>query len=343
MKKKVAVIFGGKSTEHEISRLSASFVLSHIDINKYDVYVIGITKTGQWIEYSGDVSKIENGQWEEDEFYKNPKGEEILFNKQVDVVFPVLHGLYGEDGTIQGLCKLIGVPCVGSGVLSSALCMDKVYSRYILERFNIRQPEYIVVKWEEYEKNKNDIVRKIENTLKYPLFVKPANTGSSIGITKVHNKNEVIDGIEIAFKYDRRIIIERAINAREIEVSVIGNEFTEVSVPGEIIPSKEFYDYEDKYKIGNSKLIIPANLNNNQREEIESISIKAYKALDCAGMARVDFLIDKETEDIYINEINTIPGFTGISMFPKLWKETGKTYELMIDKIIELAIIRNNN
>ncbi|MBU3092583.1 D-alanine--D-alanine ligase [Clostridium sp. CM028] len=342
MKKKIAVLFGGQSTEHEVSRMSATSVLKNIDQTKYDIYPIGITKDGLWFEYTGKLDNIENGEWEKDEYYKRPEGQKIIFNKEVDVVFPVLHGSFGEDGTIQGMCKLSNIPCVGPGVMSSAICMDKVYTKYLLEKFNVKQADYVVINSSEHAKDKEILIEKIEKKLGYPVFIKPSNGGSSVGITKAHNKYELMLGVEEALKYDRKILVEQAINAREIEVAVIGNDYPEAAIPGEVIPAKEFYDYEAKYKNEESKLLIPAALCEAKLQTIKDEAIKIYKILDCAGMARVDFLVDKETEDVYLNEVNTIPGFTQISMYPKMWQATGKTYVKLIDELIELAINRNN-
>ncbi|MBX4266164.1 D-alanine--D-alanine ligase family protein [Clostridium estertheticum] len=342
MKKKVAILFGGQSTEHEVSRASATSVLKNIDQTKYDIYPIGITKDGLWFQYTGKVENIENGEWETDEYFKMPEGQKVLFNKEVDVVFPVLHGSFGEDGTIQGMCKLYNIPCVGPGVMSSAICMDKIYTKYLLEKFNVKQADYVVINASEYVKDKNNLIARIEKELGYPVFIKPANGGSSVGITKAHDQKELIVGVIDALKYDRKILVEQAINAKEIEVGVLGNDDPKATIPGEVIPAKEFYDYEAKYNNAESKLLIPAALNESKLQSIKDEAIKIYKILDCAGMARVDFLVDKETEDIYLNEVNTIPGFTKISMYPKMWQATGKTYVELIDELIELAIERNN-
>ncbi|MFU0824891.1 D-alanine--D-alanine ligase family protein [Clostridium sp.] len=342
MKKKVAILFGGQSTEHEVSRVSASSVLRNVDLSKYDVYPIGITKDGKWFEYTGAIDKIENGEWEKDEFYKSPNGQEILFNREVDVVFPVMHGLYGEDGTIQGLCKLLGIPCVGPGVMSSAVCMDKVYTKYLLENFGIKQANYVIVNAYEYRKSKESLLEEIENKLGYAVFIKPSNSGSSVGISKARNREELERGLEEALKFDRKVLVEEAINAREVEVAVLGNDEPTAATPGEIIPANEFYDYEAKYSNAESKLLIPAALSEEKLEEIRQQAIKIYKILDCAGLARVDFLVDKETEEAYLNEVNTIPGFTKISMYPKMWQAEGKSYGDLISELIELAIERNN-
>jgi D-alanine-D-alanine ligase len=342
MKKKVAVLFGGQSTEHEVSRVSAASVLRNIDVAKYDIYPIGITKDGKWFEYTGTVDKIESGEWEMDEFYKTPEGQKFLFNKEVDVVFPVLHGLYGEDGTIQGLCKLLNLPCVGPGVMASAVCMDKIYTKYLLERFGVKQADYVVVNDYEYKENNKHIIDKIENKLSYPMFIKPSNSGSSVGITKAHNTEELMIGLIEALKFDRKVLVEIGINAREVEVAVLGNDHPKAAVPGEIIPAKEFYDYEAKYNSEASKLLIPAALSDEKLEMIKVEAVKIYKILDCAGMARVDFLVDKDTEEVYLNEVNTIPGFTKISMYPKMWQASGKAYSVLIDELLEFAIERNN-
>lgn len=342
MRKKVAIIFGGQSTEHEVSCISASSVLKNMDLGKYDVYPIGITKDGTWFEYTGNIDKIESGEWEKDEFYKSPNGQKILFNREVDVVFPVLHGLYGEDGTIQGLCKLVCLPCVGPGVMASAVCMDKVYTKYVLENFGIKQADYVIVNAYEYKKSKEEIIVRIENKLGYDVFIKPSNSGSSVGISKATNRENLEQGIESALKFDRKILVEKALNVREIEVAVLGNDEPIAATPGEIIPANEFYDYEAKYSNAESKLLIPANLSENKLQLIREEAIKIYKMLDCAGMSRVDFLVDKDTEEVYLNEVNTIPGFTKISMYPKLWQHDGKEYTKLISELIQFAINRNN-
>ncbi|MFA9398861.1 MAG: D-alanine--D-alanine ligase family protein [Clostridiaceae bacterium] len=341
MKKKIAILFGGQSTEHEVSRVSASSVLRNMNPKLYEIIPIGITKSGKWFQYSGNYDRIEDGSWEKDEFCKLEEGQNLLFKKEVDVVFPVLHGLFGEDGTIQGLCKLLNIPCVGPSVLSSAVCMDKVYTKYILENFNIKQADYIVIKDKEYEQNNNGFINEIENKFNYPVFIKPANSGSSVGITKAHDILELKEGIKNGFKHDRKLLVEENINGREIEVAVLGNDYPKAAIPGEIIPAKEFYDYEAKYNNEDSKLLIPANLSHEKMEEIKGIAVNVYKILDCAGMSRVDFMVDKITQEVYLNEVNTIPGFTKISMYPKLWDKTGIPYSELIDELIKLANERN--
>lgn len=342
MKTRVAVLFGGKSTEHEVSRVSAASVLRNIDEKKYDIYPIGITKDGKWYEYSGNYDKIQDGSWERDEFYKKCEGERLLFNREIDVVFPVLHGLYGEDGTVQGMCKLVNIPCVGPSVMSSAICMDKVYTKYVLERFGVKQADYVIVNKFSYEVEKENIIKTIEEKLGYAVFIKPSNSGSSVGITKAHNREELIHGLEEAFKHDRKILVEEALDAKEVEVAILGNDYPKASIPGEIKPAKEFYDYEAKYQNSSSELLIPASMSEDGLKKVQQIAIDVYKALDCAGLARVDFLVTKDKDEIYLNEVNTLPGFTSISMYPKLWEETGIKYADLIDELIQLAIDRKN-
>lgn len=343
MKTKIAILFGGKSTEHEVSRVSATSVLKNIDRDKYDVCVIGITKKGEWFEYTGDIDKIANGEWELDNTNKKENAYKILFDKKVEVVFPVLHGLYGEDGTIQGMCKLIGIPCVGCGVLSSAVCMDKVYTKYVLENFGIKQANYVVVNRSEFEKDNCKFIDEIKSKLGFPVFIKPSNSGSSVGITKAYNDEELKKGLDFALKYDRKILVEENINGREVEVAVLGNDEPKAAAPGEVVPDRDFYDYDSKYNSVQSKLVIPANFSSDKLKSIGDLAVQIYKDLDCAGMARVDFLVNKDTNEVYLNEVNTIPGFTSISMYPKMWKNEGKEFTNLISDVIDLAIDRNNN
>ncbi|MGJ7045301.1 D-alanine--D-alanine ligase family protein [Thermoanaerobacterium thermosulfurigenes] len=354
-KLKVAVLFGGQSGEHEVSRVSATSIINNIDREKYEVYMVGITKRGQWYLYSGDVDKIATGEWEKEAvpaligpstMYKGIiafKDKSYEFYP-IDVVFPVLHGPNGEDGTVQGLMELLEMPYVGPNVLSSSLCMDKVFSKRIFLESGIPTPKFTVV----YRKNLNDVDKhekirsEISEKIGYPCFVKPANMGSSVGISKVHNEGELIDALKIAAKYDRKIIVEEGIDAREIECSVLGNDTPEASVAGEIVPAHEFYDYDAKYFDEASKLFIPAPIPDAKMEEIRELAIKAYTALDVRGMARVDFLMDKNTGKVYLNELNTIPGFTQISMYPKLWEASGKPYSELIDELIQLALSVHN-
>ena len=277
------------------------------------------------------------------------KNSEIKYLKNMDVVFPVLHGLYGEDGTIQGMLELMKIPYVGCKVLSSSLCMDKVYTKMVLEKAKMNQVEYSYIKkldesyvyvndeFDEIELTLEEIASKIIKNLELPIFVKPSNSGSSIGIKKANSKEELMQAIEFAAKYDNKILAEKAVDAREIECSVIGNNVAQASCVGEIVPAEDFYSFDAKYNNSESKLIIPAELNNEIAEQIRKMAIKAYKAVDAKGLARVDFFVEKETNKIYLNEINTMPGFTLISMYPQLWKKCGKPYAKLLDELVESA------
>lgn len=348
----VAVVFGGKSGEHEVSLMSATNVIKAMDKGKYNIHMIGITKQGRWMAFNGDVDKIIDGSWEK-EAYGLDREETIslLFSSlfkgeaksRIDVVFPVLHGPNGEDGTIQGLFEMLDIPYVGCGVMSSALGMDKEFSKQLFKDVGLDVGEYTVLLKTDIEKDMASAVSLTEKKFTYPVFIKPVNMGSSVGITKAHNREELIKGLKDACKYDRKIMIEENINCREFECAVLGNNNPVASGVGEIIPSNEFYDYEAKYfDDGKSVLVIPAELTVSKTEEIREAAVKAYKSLDCCGMSRVDFFMDKETGKIYLNEINTIPGFTKISMYPKLWDAAGVSYSKLIDRLIELAVERHN-
>ena len=345
-KKTVVVLFGGQSSEHEISRISASTIISNIDTSKYYVIPLGITQEGKWMIYNGPVDNIKNGEWEKfgtaatispDAGQKSilkivgTKVKEI----PVDVAFPVLHGKYGEDGTIQGLFEMAQIPYVGCGVLASAVSMDKAVTKIIAKEVKINQAKYLVVNKSEIEKKR--IVAKIEKKLSYPCFVKPANAGSSVGITKAHNKDELIEGLKLAAIHDKKIIIEEAVAGRELECSVLGNEHVVVSSVGEILPAAEFYDYDAKYNNSESKTIIPAELDEKIVKQVQKAAIKVFKAVGGSGLARVDFFVEKDTNKVIFNEINTLPGFTSISMYPKLWEDVGMPIETLIDELIELA------
>jgi D-alanine-D-alanine ligase len=348
----VAVIFGGKSGEHEVSLMSATNVINAMNKEKYNIYMIGITRQGKWMAFKGDVNKIIDSSWEKEaEELEREETIDLLFyrffkdgaGKRIDVVFPVLHGPNGEDGTIQGLFEMLDVPYVGCGVTASALGMDKAFSKQLFRDAGLNVGEYSIVLKKDIEENIDSVISLIEDKFTFPVFIKPANMGSSVGITKAHNREELARGLKEACKYDRKVIIEENINCREVECSVLGNNNPVASGIGEIIPSREFYDYEAKYfDGGKSVLIIPAEFSKGKTEEIREAAVKAYKALDCCGMARVDFLVEKETEKVYINELNTIPGFTKISMYPKLWVAAGMSYDKLIDRLIELAIERYN-
>jgi len=334
---KIGIIFGGRSTEHEVSLVTAESVLKNIDMEKYDITMIGITKKGQWLKYAGPINKISTGEWQE-------LAEKEVFHweecKSFDVIFPLLHGCNGEDGTIQGLFELAEVPYVGSGVLGSALGMDKAYAKIIFEREGIPQGDYITFTRKQIYNDLESVIEHIESKLEYPCFVKPSNAGSSIGVNKAKDRMELQKALKIAAEYDGRILVEEFINGREVECAVLGNDEPAASTVGEIIPGKEFYDYDAKYKDENSRIIIPADLPADTVELIRNYAVKAFKSLDCSGLSRVDFFVHKETGKVYINEINTMPGFTSISMYPKLWEASGLPYSKLIDKLLELAIER---
>lgn len=348
----IALIFGGISGEHDVSLVSTTSVYKNIDKSKYNVFTIGITKDGRWLYYEGDEENIKNGTWA-DLANKNveinlvPSGNKevgILFEdgnvEKIDVLFPVLHGPYGEDGTIQGLFEISQIPYVGCGVLASSVGMDKLICKKVFSQIGLPQVNYTYTsKWAfniDSEKELNDI----ESKLDYPIFIKPANMGSSVGISKATNREELLKGIEEALKYDTRIVLEQGIDAREIEVAVLGNDEVKASIAGEIKPGKDFYDYEDKYINGVSVCEIPANISEENMENIRKMAVEAFKGIDGKGLSRVDFFIDKNSGEIFINEINTLPGFTSISMYPKMWDATGLPYSQLIDKLIELALDR---
>ncbi len=352
--KTVAVIFGGISGEHEVSIVSASSIISLLKNRGYNVLPVGITREGRWL-VSGDPLEIlrsgGNGNAGERAFLstdpdikglvclkQNTSGE-YIFDKiiNIDVIFPVLHGTYGEDGVIQGLFELSGIPYVGCKVTSSACCMDKIVMKRLFASAGLKVVEDVYFNRNKWNKSKESIISDCEK-LGYPLFIKPANTGSSVGISKARNTAELIEAVEKAAKYDFRIQVERAVaNPREIEVAVLGNSEPIASIPGEIVPSNEFYDYEAKYESGKSDTIIPAELSEKVQEEIRAKAKEAYITMGCEGLARVDFIMDRATEDVYINEINTLPGFTSISMYPMLWEATGIPSEELMDRLILLA------
>ncbi len=347
MKKlKLGVIFGGMSTENEVSCLSGASVIKNLNKEKYDIFPIYIDKKGNWFEVQ-DIEKNEKiGEELED---KKPIENVMKFLKTFDVVFPVLHGLYGEDGTIQGVFELLKIPYVGCGVLASSVGMDKVYSKIVFDKAGINQTKYVYVrKYEDkyiyVNDNFNEELLKLEDIskiiiekLKFPMFVKPSNSGSSVGISKVTNEKELKEAIEEASKFDKKILIEEGINGREVECAVLGKEEVISSCVGEIKAADEFYSYDAKYNNQESRTLIPADISDEKSEEIQKLAIKAFKAIDGKGLSRVDFFIEKETEKVYINEINTLPGFTSISMYPKLLEQVGIGYTELLDKLIELA------
>jgi D-alanine-D-alanine ligase len=354
MKKKlnVGIIFGGRSAEHEVSLVSATSVINALDKKKYEIILIGITLDGRWISSPNALDVLKSRKNIDKQPQKlivpdpNHRSLVKLFSKKLeeeklDVVFPVLHGTFGEDGTIQGLFEIANIPYVGAGVLASSVAMDKIIARQLYKAAGIPVVPDVWFLWKDYKISKNRFIEKIEKQLGYPCFVKPPNLGSSVGISKAHNRKELINAIELASQYDRKILVEMAVpNTCEIEVSVLGNANPIASVAGEIIPSNEFYDYDAKYVDGKSKSEIPAKLPKNVARKIQEYALRGYRAVDCSGMARADFLVDKKTNKIYLNELNTIPGFTSISMYPKLWEASGIPYSKLLDKLILLAIGR---
>ena len=346
-KKKLGVIFGGMSTENEVSVVSANSVLNNLDKEKYEIYPIYIDKDGEWWEYKEDNNNREWGQ----EVEKKEKIENIIkYLKDLDVMFPVLHGLYGEDGTIQGLFELLKKPYVGCGVLASSVGMDKVYTKVVFEKAGLNQAnyeyirkfedKYIYVNKQFNEKilGLEETVKEISKNLTFPMFIKPSNSGSSVGINKAKNEKELEEYLKYAAKFDNKVLIEEGIEGREVECAVLGNEEVIASCVGEIKPAEEFYSYDAKYKNEESKTEIPANIPEDISNEIRKQAIKAFKAIDGKGLSRVDFFVEKNTNKIYINEINTLPGFTSISMYPKLCEESGITYKELLNKLIELAL-----
>lgn len=349
----VAVIFGGRSGEHEVSLMSARSVLSVLDPAKYEVTQIGITQEGTWLTGEDALGTFENNKIEgllPVIFSPDPseKGIYVLegvsgFKKwaEIDVYFPVLHGTFGEDGTIQGLFELADVAYVGAGVVGSSVGMDKGVFKDVMVANHIPVVDTLVVLRAEVENDLAKVVEKAEQIGEYPLFTKPANLGSSVGVTKCNNRSDLQEGLMEAAAFDRRILIQKGIkNVREIEVSVLGNDDPIASVPGEVLPSREFYSYESKYVDGTSGLLIPAPLPDETKEMIRTYAVRAYQAIDCAGMARVDFFIEKDTNKVYLNELNSLPGFTKISMYPKLWEASGLPYNKLVDRLIELAMER---
>ncbi|MDN4495468.1 D-alanine--D-alanine ligase [Ureibacillus aquaedulcis] len=346
MKKRVGLLYGGKSAEHEVSLSTATAVSKAIDYNKYEVYPIFITLNGQWLrgpQLTKPVESIEQLQFNPENTSPNNITEFILDNNsqaQFDVVFPLLHGTNGEDGTVQGLLEVLNFPYVGNGVLASAAGMDKVTMKQLFSVAGLKQVPYVHFIRKEWTQSQKEIIGKCEEELGWPMFVKPANLGSSVGISKATNSSELVKAIEFAFQYDRKVIVEQGIIAREIEMGVLGNDEPEVSVAGEIKPMTDFYDYDSKYKDGSTALIIPAEISSDVESTMKDMAIRAFKILDCSGLVRSDFFVT-ENNEVYINEVNTMPGFTPVSMYPLLWQHTDVSYPQLIDKLIELAIERH--
>jgi D-alanine-D-alanine ligase len=382
-KLRVGILFGGRSGEHEVSLLSAASILQAIDRNKFDVVPIGINKSGHWLTSGAAQGLLEGTGTEAPEPTKLRAGDpaatpgarvlaegqptlmtpepasyisktpgdqrldgQSLSGQSLDVVFPVLHGTFGEDGTIQGLFELAGIAYVGSGVLGSAAGMDKDVMKRLFAQAGLPIVKHVTVLRAEWEKSPRKAIAYVEAALRYPVFVKPANLGSSVGISKAHDRKELGPALDLAAKYDRKLIVEQGVGgkkakAREFEVAVLGNDDPQASVVGEIVPCKEFYDYEAKYLSEGSTAVIPARLNKAETKLIRELAIAAFRACDLAGLARVDFLMEPEGKRrIYLNEVNTLPGFTSISMFPKLWEATGLSYKDLISRLIELSLER---
>lgn len=362
---RVGLVYGGKSGEHDVSLQTALAVIGAFDHTKYEIKPFFITKQGSW--RSGpvlagpaeSVAQLTFGEQGTDEVAEEANALQPLFATlggrlpaevqeagtgaagKLDVVLPLLHGTYGEDGTIQGLLEMADIPYVGAGVLASAVGMDKAMMKKVFAQEGLPQCLFRHFTRGDWEKNETYHVLEIETALGYPCFVKPANLGSSVGISKAKNRKELLDAVALAFRYDRKVIVEEGVDAREIEVSVLGNDEPEASVPGEIVPCNEFYDYKAKYIDGKSAMIIPAELPEETAEEVRALAIRAFKAIDGSGLARVDFFLSRADGRLYVNEINTMPGFTPFSMYPLLWKESGKSYQELLGNLIELALKRH--
>lgn len=375
-KLRVGILFGGRSGEHEVSLLSAASVLKAINKDKYEVVPIGITKEGRWLT-DAHAERLLRGETESGRHLRagDPqatpgaavlaKGEAVIVppvpqshglipfesaassgqkSIDVDVIFPVLHGTFGEDGTIQGLFELADIPYVGAGVLGSAAGMDKDVMKQLFAGAGLAIVKHVTVLRSQWEKESKKVTKLVESKLKYPLFVKPANLGSSVGISKAHDRKELGPAIETAAGFDRKIVIEQGVGgkqkARELECAVLGNDEPIASVVGEIIPGAEFYDYNAKYIDEGSRPVIPAKISKKQMKQVQEMAVRAFKSVDCSGLARVDFLMEPKSEKIYLNEINTMPGFTSISMYPKMWEASGLKYSELINRLIQLALER---
>lgn len=351
----VGLLFGGKSGEHEVSLQSAASILSAIDRAKYNVIPIGITKEGLWRTDPGFLEGefreiLQQGAPVVLPGESTPSGQLIQLEAagfrgtrrtSIDVVFPVLHGPFGEDGTIQGLLDLSNIPYVGAGVLGSAVAMDKDVMKRLFQQAGLPTAPFLAFQWDQWRNRTRELEPQVAAKLGYPCFVKPANLGSSIGISQAKGAEELLEALALAGQFDEKVIVERAVDAREIEVSVLGNADPQASLPGEIIPRSSFYDYQAKYLDDSAELVVPAPLRPDQVKRVQELALRSFQTLECQGMARVDFFLERNTEDIYVNEINTIPGFTSISMYPKLWQASGLAYSDLIDRLIQLALERH--
>jgi D-alanine-D-alanine ligase len=354
-KVRVAVIFGGQSGEHDVSLRSAQTVLGALDDDRFEAIPIGVTREGPWLTGADPMAQLTassplfalDGPAEPDtetlEIAVSSTSQNLPsgLGADIDVVFPVLHGPMGEDGTVQGLLELAGIPFVGSGVLGSALAMDKAMAKLVLQQHGIPQAPWLLINRRDWERDPGAIAGRIGDELGYPCFVKPANMGSSVGVTKVHNPTELGTAMELAGRLDRRIVAEKGLNIRELEVSVLGNENPVASVVGEVISVNEFYDYSAKYVEEGSQLLVPADIPAGVQAEIQRIAVEAFVALDLAGLARADFFLDLDTGQVLLNEVNTMPGFTSISMYPRLWEASGVTLPELVERLLQLALERS--
>ena len=349
-KLRVAILYGGKSGEHSVSLLSASSVIKAMDMDRYEIVPIGISTAGTWEVGEAALHMIASHLDNEclaqikDQLsvvaFQDKGPFPLLRSGEIDIVFPVLHGTYGEDGTVQGLLEVLNLPYVGAGVLASAVGMDKIMMKKVLEAEGIPQGKYTFFLTKQFVQNRESVLNNIEDAFGYPCFIKPANLGSSVGISKASTRDELCGALKLAGKYDRKIIVEEFIDAREVEVAVLGNDDPEASIPGEIIPENEFYDFEAKYTEGKMSANIPANFSLEVLEKIRSLAIQSFKAVDGSGLARIDFFVRKSNGEILLNEINTMPGFTSLSMYPKMWAHSGLSYSELIDKLIQLGLER---
>jgi len=350
---KLGVIFGGMSTEHDVSIASGTSVIQNLDKQKYEVYPIYIDQNGIWYEYTKKVDEIKRLAVGEQLTEISPIANVIEYLKQIDIAFPVLHGLYGEDGTIQGMLELLKIPYVGCRLLGSSICMDKVYTKMVFEKAGISQARFIYIKaickekepvfqyineeFEEKEVSVSEIAQIIQETIHFPVFVKPSNSGSSVGVHRASNEQELQEALLDASIYDTKILLEEEIIGREVECAVLGNEEVKATCVGEVLSAEDFYTFEAKYQNTASRTVIPAEILEEKQKEIQTLAIKAFKAVDGKGLSRVDFFIRKSDNQVCINEINTMPGFTQISMYPKLWEATGLSYTKLLDELIQLA------
>ncbi|MBQ3513830.1 MAG: D-alanine--D-alanine ligase [Lachnospiraceae bacterium] len=350
-KKNLVVLFGGQSSEHEVSCISVVTVIESVDTEKYDMTFVGITKQGQWLKVDS-VKQIQDGTWRDSKISAviSPdatrkeliiKEGDSISSKKIDVVFPVLHGLYGEDGTVQGLLELAKIPYVGCGVLASSVSMDKLYTKIVVDTLNIRQAKYIGIRKGDW-KGKDAVIAKIEEAFSYPVFVKPSNAGSSKGVSKANNREELVVSIEEAFCHDKKVLVEETIIGRELECAVLGGNEVKAASVGEVLAASNaaFYDFDAKYNNQESKTVIDPELPEGKTEEIQKAAVEIFKAVDGFGLSRVDFFLEKDTNEVVFNEINTMPGFTSISMYPMLWGAKGVDKKELVQTLLDLSLER---